>query len=91
MKKNCEKNAGEYFFQTLDTIEESLLLSICKTKPHWISNLFHQKNLNDLIVLHIVKYVILSLQIMIDLSVRIYIIVIIQINLGMPRVQCVIC
>ena len=28
----CGKNAGEYFFQTLDTIEEDLLLSICKNK-----------------------------------------------------------
>ena len=31
-KTFCGKNAGEYFFQTLDTIEEDLLLSICKNK-----------------------------------------------------------
>ena len=31
-KHFCGKNSGEYFFQTLDTIEEDLLLSICKNK-----------------------------------------------------------
>ena len=29
-KAYCGENAGEYFFQTLDKIEENLLLSICK-------------------------------------------------------------
>ena len=31
-KAYCGENAGEYFFQTLDKIEENLLLSICKNK-----------------------------------------------------------
>jgi len=31
-KTSCAKNAGECFFQTLDSIEENLLLSICKNK-----------------------------------------------------------
>ena len=31
-KTFCGKNAGEYFFQTLGTIEEDLLLSICRNK-----------------------------------------------------------
>ena len=28
----CGENAGAYFFETLDKIEENLLLSICKNK-----------------------------------------------------------
>ena len=31
-KNFCGRNAGEYFFKTLDKIEEALLLSICRNK-----------------------------------------------------------
>ena len=31
-KAFCGKNAGEFFFHTLDRIEEKLLLAICKNK-----------------------------------------------------------
>ena len=31
-KAYCGENAGEYFFLTLDKIEENFLLSICKNK-----------------------------------------------------------
>ena len=65
-KAYCGENAGEYFFQTLDKIEENLLLSICKHKsPLSIQSLTDEEN-NISKVQQIVKFVILSLIKMID-------------------------
>ena len=52
-KSYCGKNAGTYFFETLDKIEENLLLSICKNKsPLNIQSLTDEEKQNFVSATH---------------------------------------
>ena len=62
-KAFCGKNAGEFFFHTLDRIEEKLLLAICKNKsPLDIKQLSQEELERFHNALDIVKYVTKSLK-----------------------------